>query len=192
MRGLHAVGLWLQCLGVGVWVGGLLTIGAVVAPHAFRVLPSNLQAGAVVGGSLERFHLVAGICWVFTLAGSLLADRLHPASRPLLLARLALLLLLGGVLAYQARILTPRMDAIQTQAEVDETGRLTGPQAEEFDTLHRTYTRWTQALVWGGLLYLFLTIWPLTAGPRVEERARLLPDGFASSQEDADDPLQDP
>jgi hypothetical protein len=64
---------FLRDLGIALWLGGLIAIGALVAPTAFhlvRQLPQlhadkNLQtaiAGGVVGGSLRIFNVVCYVC----------------------------------------------------------------------------------------------------------------------------------
>jgi hypothetical protein len=46
--------LWLA---LGIWIGAWLLFGVVVAPTAFRVLPSTEVAGSLVGPILEALHL---------------------------------------------------------------------------------------------------------------------------------------
>ena len=56
--------LWLT---LGAWIGAWLLFGGVVAPTAFRVLPSTEAAGSLVGPVLAALHLYAAA------AGALLA-----------------------------------------------------------------------------------------------------------------------
>lgn len=54
-------------LALAVWVGGLAALGGVAAPAIFDVLGSSgpsgrLQAGAVFGEALRRFHLISYGC----------------------------------------------------------------------------------------------------------------------------------
>lgn len=58
LRGL----LWVL---LGSWIGSWLLFALVVAPTAFRVLPTPDAAGALVGPVLDALHLygvVAGVC----------------------------------------------------------------------------------------------------------------------------------
>src|SRR5918995_3890050 len=63
-----------------IWLGGAITIGSLVAPSAFAVLPAT-QAATLVGETLRRFHLVgygAGALLLASLAiGALLGPRPH-------------------------------------------------------------------------------------------------------------------
>jgi hypothetical protein len=51
IRALHAT--FLFCL--GIWVGGMVTLGLFVAPVLFQTLPSRLQAGTTFGSVLHAF-----------------------------------------------------------------------------------------------------------------------------------------
>jgi len=58
------VALWLL---LGGWIGAWLCFGLVVAPTAFRVLPSMDLAGQLIGPVLDTLH------WYGAVAGTLLA-----------------------------------------------------------------------------------------------------------------------
>lgn len=51
---LHLFVNFVYHLGLAIWIGGTLALGALVAPMLFRTLP-RLQAGAVFGPTLRRF-----------------------------------------------------------------------------------------------------------------------------------------
>ena len=78
--------LWLL---LGGWVGSWALFGLVVAPTAFRILPSTQIAGQLVGPVLTALHLYGGLAGV---ALALLARGL--GRRPLLVA---LPLLMGAI-----------------------------------------------------------------------------------------------
>ena len=65
--------LWLL---LGGWVGAWLLFGLVVAPTAFRVLPSTRMAGTLVGPVLTALHLFGAV------AGPLLAGIARALHRP--------------------------------------------------------------------------------------------------------------
>lgn len=59
MQILLILSRWIHQLALGIWIGGLLVIGAIVAPIAFRHAGlDSTQAGNVVGNSFLRFNLV--------------------------------------------------------------------------------------------------------------------------------------
>ena len=59
---------FLQFLTLGTWVGSILYFGAIVAPAAFIVLTQD-QAGALVGLTLGRLHLLGIVAGVDLPAG---------------------------------------------------------------------------------------------------------------------------
>ncbi len=129
-RILHAVALAL-------WLGGLVAIGALVAPTAFHVtrtapafagnLPlQNAVAGGIVGGSLHLFTFVCYACGVLLLlANALLLP--HTPHRWAVAGMVVTALLLGSAL-YLGLYLTPTMDAAQARGEM-----------LVFDHLHHLY-----------------------------------------------------
>lgn len=49
---------FVSMLAVAIWLGGMVTIGGIVAPAAFATLPSS-DAASLVGETLRRFHFVS-------------------------------------------------------------------------------------------------------------------------------------
>src|SRR3954469_7794709 len=67
---------YVYVLALGIWLGGMLILGAVVAPSTFEVLQAHAPAagrelaGAVFGDVLARFHYIAyaaGVLLLLTL-----------------------------------------------------------------------------------------------------------------------------
>jgi hypothetical protein len=80
---LPAFARWLYSVSLALWLGGLLAIGAFVAPTAFWVVRNNsffigkpaLQAqiaGGIVGGSLRPFGVLCDVCAVLLLVSAAL------------------------------------------------------------------------------------------------------------------------
>ena len=122
---------WLHRVALALWLGGLIAIGALVAPTAFHVIPHDAAlAGAVVGGSLRHFNVLCLVCGVLMLLvdiGLLAARR---ANRLPVLWGVSLTLLLLALTGYLGWSLFPAMDAAQAQGHM---GR--------FDLLHHRYER---------------------------------------------------
>ena len=55
-----------------LWVGGIVAIGGIVAPVAFREFSDRSSAGRVIGLSLQRFDALVAICIVLLVATSTL------------------------------------------------------------------------------------------------------------------------
>ncbi len=127
----------LHLLALALWLGGLVAIGALVAPTAFHVtrtapalagnLPQqNALAGAVVGGSLRLFCFLDLACAAVLLAANLLL--LPRSSRRWTGACLGTTLVLLASTLCLAFGLTPAMDHAQAQG-----------QMAAFDQMHHEY-----------------------------------------------------
>jgi len=163
-RTLHAVALSL-------WLGGLVVIGALVAPTAFQVTRShpafagnpalqNAVAGGVVGGSLHLFTFVCYGCGLLLLLANALLLR-HAHRRWALAAMVVTSLLLATALTLGLYV-TPAMDAAQAQGDL-----------ATFDRLHHGYER-ISSLVQLPLLLLLALLGALRDTPckNVEEGSR--------------------
>jgi hypothetical protein len=144
--------LWLL---LGGWVGSWALFGLVVAPTAFRILPSTQIAGQLVGPVLTALHLYGGLAGV---ALALLARGL--GRRPLLVA---LPLLMGALcLASHFGISLP-LDEIRELA-FGPTGN--SDAAGRFNRLHQVSVGVFMAV---GLMAVALTA--LHAGADARDRA---------------------
>src|SRR5215469_797049 len=65
----------LEFLGLGIWLGSDIFLSFVVAPAAFSVLASRDQAGAIVGYSLTRLHILGVVCGLLILLLRMLRTR---------------------------------------------------------------------------------------------------------------------
>ena len=139
----------IRLLALIVWVGGLIFFAFVVAPVAFRTLPSSHEAGLVVGASLRVLHrmgLIAGAAFLLaTAAGT------RPSRGWIAAVLVALMMMLTA--ASQWGIL-PRMEADRAAAGGDIAAvDVNGPARLHFDQLHRLSER-----VEGGVLLLGLAV----------------------------------
>jgi uncharacterized membrane protein len=57
-----------QLLAMVLWIGGLVFFAFVLAPTAFRVLPTKELAGSIVGATLRELHLLGLACGALFLA----------------------------------------------------------------------------------------------------------------------------
>lgn len=137
----------LHFVALGLWVGGLAVIGAVVAPTAFRV--SKDTAGMVVGDSLRlfgRIELVLGAVAIFTAIICQFVGVWGPKVRwPRLLALVAMA---GLSLAYTQSIY-PRLAELTPYARAEGT-----PQKKKFDRLHKRSTQLVGANLLLGIVVL--------------------------------------
>jgi uncharacterized membrane protein len=138
---------YVYVLALVVWLGGMVVLGAVVAPATFQVLqaiePTNGRAlaGELFGQTIARFHYVAyGAGAVLLLSLGAMAV-LGPRPRQFAV-RTAIVASMLGIALYSGVVVLGRIDAIQR-----EVGTLPSrlPAADQrriqFDGLHQLSTR---------------------------------------------------
>jgi hypothetical protein len=143
---------------VGTWVGSIIYFGAIVAPAAFTVLTAD-QAGALVGLTLSRLHLLGIIAGVIYLVATAVGQRsvaalVRPA--PLLVF---LMIVLSLVLQFYV---IGTMDALRAQM-ISSVGSVSGapagnPLRASFDRLHTLSVPLEMAVLVSGLAAMVLTV----------------------------------
>jgi hypothetical protein len=132
-RALDAAG----ALAVAVWLGGYATLGAVVAPLVFGIVPAPTSGDAMTA-VFGRFDRVALACAAVALLGEVghVVLRARPVTR-LDMARAALLALAAGLAVYVATVVSPRI------VELHQAGALRGmgPAGLELDAVHHVAER---------------------------------------------------
>ena len=135
----------LVYLVLGLWLGGLLFFGAVLAPVAFSQLPPLFPnsaagihaAGMVVGTSLVRLHWIGLFCGLIFLVVIVLAR----AHYRMILPQAVLVLAMIVLTAYSQFSIIPRMNTARDAVggNVDAVAP-DNPGRKIFDSLHRTST----------------------------------------------------
>lgn len=143
---------FLQFFTLGTWVGGILYFGAIVAPAAFAVLTAD-QAGAMVGVTLGRLHLLGIVAGVLYLIATAAGERSVAALvRPAPLLVFVMILL---TFASQFWVI-PTMDALRAQMGSVDATPATNPLRVSFDRLHVRSVRIEGAVLLSGLAALLL------------------------------------
>jgi len=144
-----------------VWLGGMVVLGAVVAPATFQVLQASDPAagrelaGAVFTAILERFHYVAYAAGVLLLLTLVLMALLGPRPRHFAI-RLSLIGAMLAIALYSGTVVLRDAESIRR-----ETGGLPSrlPAGDErrmqFDQLHQLSTRLMMVNLAGALVLLF-------------------------------------
>jgi Domain of unknown function (DUF4149) len=145
---------FLQIFSLGTWVGSILFFSFVVTQGAFSVLPNNDLAGALVGYTLTKLHMIGIVAGVVYLLCTVAIERsagalAHPAALLVFAMILCTMVSQYGVIA--------RMDALKLQMGSVEATAAGNPLREAFDRLHQ-YSVWLEsAVLLSGLVALFLT-----------------------------------
>ena len=156
---------FLEILALSVWVGGIIFLILILAPSAFRILPTR-EAGSLVGAMLTRLHLLGYFAALLFLAvrviGAMLAapsdsfSRSTLLVRPVVLAVLAMFLLtVASQQGVRPRIDAARAEMIATSGTLERAPK-DSPLRAEFDRLHRTSVHLEGAVLLLGLAAMFL------------------------------------
>jgi hypothetical protein len=126
-----------------VWLGGMISLGAVVAPSTFRVLQATdpatgrMLAGTLFGEILRIFHLVAYTCGALMIIGLLAMKFIGPPPSGVI-PRIALVVLMLALELYSGGPVSREISAIQAQVS-GSISQLPESDARRsrFDTLHQ-------------------------------------------------------
>jgi len=144
---------FLQFFSIGCWLGGILFFSFVVAQGAFSVLPTSDLAGALVGYTLTRLHIlgIAAGC-LYLIAAVTLEKSVGALARPASL--LVFVMVVCTVLSQYGVI--ARMDVLRAQMGSVAATQAGNPLRVAFDRLHQ-YSVWLEsAVLISGLAALFL------------------------------------
>ena len=148
-------------LALVIWLGGMVVLGAIVAPATFQVLQATAPdtgralAGELFGNVLARFHYVAYAAGAVLIVTLVLMRLLGPKPRSFAV-RFLLVAAMLSVAVYSGVVVLGTIDAIQL-----EVGGLpsqlpaTDVRRVRFDELHQLSTRLMMANVVGALALLY-------------------------------------
>jgi len=149
---------FLLLFSLGTWVGAGLFVTLVVAQGAFRLLPTPDLAGALVGYTLTRLHLVGiGTGLIFLVAAAALASASGQAVSRAAILLVVLMIVLTAASQFGV---TPRMDALKAQmvaahGSISATPR-EGPLRSAFGRLHGVSASLELATLLAGVAAFFL------------------------------------
>jgi len=141
---------------LGIWVGGMATLGVIVAPTVFKVLHSRLEAGTVFGGILHRFGMLqiglAVVCLV-SLVMLRLSGGLSTRTAALRIGAIGVMLVLVLVSQFY---LAPEIVLERESIVAFDSVPAGTPQKARFDRLHRLSVQAASATL---LLGLGVLLW---------------------------------
>jgi uncharacterized membrane protein len=150
-------------LALVVWLGGMVILGAVVAPTTFQVLQARepaagrMLAGEVFGSTLARFHYVAYACGAVLLVTLLVMAVLGP--RPSAFAlRTTIVVSMLAIALYSGLVVFGDIESVQRDigAGVAASSLPAGDaRRARFDQLHQLSTRLMMINMVGALLLLY-------------------------------------
>jgi len=123
----------LALIAAGVWLGGLLVLGAIVAPTVFREVPAPTSADAMTI-VFTRFDKLAMTCAAIVAVAEVVRLRIDRPSKidRVDVARLAVIALAGALAVVQGTWLSPAIVALHQNGAI----RGLGPLGEKLDSIH--------------------------------------------------------
>ena len=152
---------YVALLALVVWLGGMILLGALVAPSTFRMLQaSDAETGRVLAGSLfgeilRLFHVLAYACGAIILACLLVMKFVGPPPQGFVL-RAGIVVLMLGIALYSGVPVSREIAQIQSHV-TGPINRLAhnDPRWIRFDRLHQTSTALMTINMALGLVLLF-------------------------------------
>ena len=144
---------FLRVLALGAWIGAIVYFAAVVTQGAFSVLPSQDEAGLLVGFTLGGLHLMGLIAAaIFIIASVAMMKSLKAFVEPTVIGVILMAVL---TIASQDYVI-PRMNVLRTQMVSIQATPGNDPRRVEFDRLHRMSVYLEGGVLLIGLASLFL------------------------------------
>lgn len=153
---------YTYALALAVWLGGMVALGAIVAPATFQTLESReaagrVLAGAVFGAVLGRFQWVAYACAGVALVALAAMRVLGPKPKGFA-ARFGILALMLALSLYAGASVYREVDAVQREIGITVSPS-TLPENDarriRFDALHQLSTRLMMVNLAGAVILLF-------------------------------------
>ncbi len=152
---------YVYVLALALWLGGMVVLGAVVAPTTFQVLQASEPArgralgGAVFGAVLSRFHYVAYAAGTLALLALSAMALLGPRPRNFAV-RSTIVALMLLVTLYSGFAVLREIDAIQLEVgALPSTLPAEDARRVRFDELHQRSTRLMMLNIVGALALLY-------------------------------------
>ena len=155
----NAFFFFLENLGVGLWMGALVTFGFAVAAPVFRNLPSVTQAGNITAIILHRINLIETTAAILMVLSAFVFLLQKEQRTPLRLVKTALVVLMTMTFLYYGMMVMNRMEHLRTVEirDFDHFSEESRGFRDEFDRLHYLYTKLAQVNLFMGIGFLLLS-----------------------------------
>jgi uncharacterized membrane protein len=129
---LAKISATVAVVAAGLWLGGMLALGALAAPVVFGTLPAPLS-GDVMTPIFRRFDKVALGCAVVLVLVEVVRAAAKERIARLDVARIVAVVVAAGLVTWQALVLSPRIESLHVQGAVRGSGEL----GEALDAAHK-------------------------------------------------------
>lgn len=139
---------FLQVAALGLWLGGTITLGALVAPVVFRLAGTRAEAGRIMAAVFERFDRIVLGCVVCLVATSVAFVGLYGRFSAWYAVQYVCLAMMCASGVFGALVLSPRVRRLRLEGRATES---------EFRRLHRLSVLTMQFNLACGTVALWLT-----------------------------------
>jgi uncharacterized membrane protein len=153
--------LYLACncpylLGLALWIGGTIALGALTAPALFRALPRS-DAGAIFGGILRRFARlrIGALIAILIGAGAKYAIWETHAFSPWIAVRWVMIAFLACSVAYEVLVLERAIESRRVLLTPDMA--VDDPRRADFNVLHRRAERLMRLALFAAVIAVFFS-----------------------------------
>jgi hypothetical protein len=155
----------LALIATGVWLGGILVLGAIVAPIVFREVPAPTSADAMTL-VFTTFDKLAMTCAAIVAVAEVVRFRIDRPEKigRIDVARLSIIALAGALAVVQGTWLSPAIVALHGSGAI----RGLGPLGERLDVIHA----WSERCGKAESLLLLVLVVLLVHANRPENPAR--------------------
>src|SRR5690349_20138473 len=152
----------IEFLCLSLWLGSDVFLSFVVAPGAFRILSSRDQAGAIVGYSLTRMHLVGIACGIVLLLARLIRTRMFASFFTLPALCVVLMIALTAISQFTV---SEKMATLRLQMGSIQATAADSPLLAEFSRLHRISVMLESGVLLAGIAAMYLMVRELAMRP---------------------------
>ena len=145
----------IEFLCLSLWLGSDVFLSFMVAPGAFRILSSRDQAGAIVGYSLTRMHLVGIACGIVLLLARLLRSRMFAS---LLTPAALCVVLMIALTAISQFTVSAKMAMLRVQMGSIQATAAGSPLLAEFGRLHRVSVSLESGVLLAGFAAMYFIV----------------------------------
>lgn len=162
----HSIFLFIEQLGIAIWLGAIVMFAFAVAGTVFKEAGSINLAGHLNGKILAKLNLLeatASALLTISAIYFLLQSDERTTAR---LIKTAILLLMIGLLVVYGKFVTDRLEFLRVAEIKDFDNFDVSKQAfrDEFNSLHKTYTRLVSINLLLGLVFMGISAFERKGG----------------------------
>ena len=140
-----------------VWLGGIITIGFLVAPAVFGGLASRDMAAPIMGRIHRKFQIVQFFCLMGLLISSMIILKVWENFDPPVVVRYLFIFAMVVSAVFHTTVVMKRLRLIREQIQSFDKTPESDPKRQEYSKWHKISVIVTMDILICGLIVLFLS-----------------------------------